>query len=152
MMKELGFAEAVDSAEVRFDIEGSSQVACPVTGVAEDEIDMGDYTIRVLKFTMTRFGMEVLIRVYTDEKKVLLVGRKFDIQTEDGTSLIDHSFHPAFLWYDGERGKRLCGKKRGARTLRSCIILEVRRRRRLPKSEPIRKRAMPGFRRRWGWN
>lgn len=92
MMKELGFAEAVDSAEVRFGIEGSSQVACPVTGVAEDEIDMGDYTIRVPKFTMTHFSMEVLIRVYTDEKEGLLVGRKFDIQTEDGTSLIEH-FH-----------------------------------------------------------
>ena len=90
MMKELGYAEAVDSAEVRFDIEGSSQVAYPVTGVSEDKIDMGDYTLRIPKFTMTHFGMEVLIRVYTDEKEGLLVGRKFDIQTEDGTSLVDY--------------------------------------------------------------
>jgi hypothetical protein len=89
MMKELGFAETVDSAEVCFEIAGSSQQAYPVTGVAEDEIDMGDYTIRVPKFTMTHFGMNVLIRVYTDGKEGLLVGRKFDIQTEDGTSLID---------------------------------------------------------------
>ncbi len=90
LFKALGYAEAVHSAGVSFEIAGSSQQAYPVTGVAEDEIDMGGYTVRVPKFTMTHFGMNVLIRVYTDEKEGLLVGRKFDIQTADGTSLVEH--------------------------------------------------------------